>query len=343
MIEVSMAIARAQMRDLLPRPIARSLSLKAERKSLSLALQGGGSFGAFTWGVLQGLLENGHAEFDVISGSSAGAVNAAIVASGLIEGGPEKACERLERFWKRVSRNDLLGLFGRVAVANAADLAVGFVSPYRLNPFGLNPLRDILLDEIDFSRLREQTKIRLLIAATRVRDGRLRLFRRDEISVDVVLASACLPLLHHAVEIEGDWYWDGGYSANPPLRQLVIDTKCEDVLLVQILPEASESKPSRSSDIARRLNQIAFTGPLQKDVEALQDLMEISRKQGIFGTRFGRKLQRLRLHRISAEDSVADLYRASANNLDWNFLHRLMEAGRQSATDFAARFRSESA
>jgi NTE family protein len=333
-----MAIAKAQMRDFLPRAIARSLNLEAERKCLSLALQGGGSFGAFTWGVLQGLLENGHHEFDVISGSSAGAVNAAILASGLIEGGPEKACERLERFWKRVSRSDLFGLFGRVAVASAADLAVGFVSPYRFNPFGLNPLREILLDEIDFGRLREQSKIRLLIAATRVRDGRLRLFRRDEITVDVVLASACLPLLHHAVEVEGEWYWDGGYSANPPLRQLAIDTKCEDVLLVKILPESSDSKPNRSSDIARRLSQIAFTGPLQKEVEALTDLMALCRKQGIFGTRFGRKLQRLRLHRISAEDTVADLYRASANNLDWVFLQRLNEAGRQSAWEFVARF-----
>lgn len=326
--------AKRQLREFLPESVSRSLNLGPAKRQLSLALQGGGSFGAYTWGVLQGLIEGDATNIDVISGSSAGAMNAVVFASGFLEGGPAKASERLERFWKRVSRTDPFGYFGRAAAANAAEFAVGFVSPYRTNPLGLNPLRDILLDEVDFARLRRQTDIRLLIAATRARDGRLRLFRSDEISLDVVLASACLPYLHHAVEIEGEWYWDGGYSANPPLRQLAIDTVAEDVLLVQILPEGGGRKPSRSVDIARRLNQIAFNGPLQKEVEALNDLTELCRKQGIFGSRFSRKMQRMRVHRLSAEDSIDGLAHANPGNLDWKFLQRLSEAGRVSAGTF---------
>ncbi len=309
----------------------------ARKRPLSLALQGGGSFGAFTWGVLDRLLEQ-EVVLDAVSGTSAGAVNAVVLANGLAEGGPEEARARLANFWRRASDAASLDLFGShddtgapSATTTAIEVSSRVVSPYTFNPLDLNPLRDILAEEVDFARLRAASPVRLLIATTRVRDGRLRLFRDDEITLEAVLASACLPQLHHAVEIAGEWYWDGGYSANPPLRQLVIDSKADDVLLVQITPEAHEDVPRLSRDIARRVSQIAFNGPLQKEVEAIADLRELCRRERIFRSRICRKLQRLRLHRIAAEDEVEGLSQASAFNLDWPFLRRLKEGGYQAA------------
>src|SRR5258708_5095434 len=240
------------------------------KKNLSLALQGGGSFGAFTWGVLDRLLEQSSIAIDMVSGASIGAVNAVILADGLAEGGPAAARERLARFWTRVSDPSPFGRFGLTSATIAAfELSTRVFSPYQFNPLGLNPLRQILAEEVDFARLRRASPVRLLVAATRVKDGRLRLFRNDEITLDAVLASACLPLLHHAVEIEGESYWDGGYSANPPLRQLVIDSKADDVVVVQITPQKRAGVPHLSPDIVRRANQITFNSLLQKEIEAL--------------------------------------------------------------------------
>ena len=312
----------------------------AGKRPLSLALQGGGSFGAFTWGVLDQLLEQDAVALDMVSGVSAGAVNAVLLADGLAEGGPAAARARLERFWRRVSGAGALVRFGR-AVAGTAALALEFstrlLSPYQFNPLGLNPLREILAEEVDFARLRRASPIRLLIGATAVKDGRLRLFRNDEITLDVVLASACLPQLHHAVEIEGEWYWDGGFSANPPLRPLVLESKADDVVLVQITPEAQKGVPYLLHDITRRVNQITFNGPLQREMEAIADLTEAVRSERYFRSRLCRKLQRLSLHRIAAEDVVEGLQQASAMAVGWPFLARLKEGGRKAAADWAAR------
>src|SRR5690348_10607188 len=195
----------------------RWLKLEPRRRVLSLALQGGGSFGAFTWGVLDRLLESDRVAFDAISGTSAGAVNAVVLANGLAQGGPAEARRQLEHLWKRLSRAAPLASLGAATATSAAlELSTRVISPYQFNPLGVNMLRDILLADVDFARLRKASPVRLLIAATRVTDGRLRLFREHEISVEAVLASACLPQLHHAVEIQGEWYWDGAFSANPP-------------------------------------------------------------------------------------------------------------------------------
>ena len=220
-------------------------------RGLSLGLQGGGSFGAFTWGVLDRLLEEEALQFDMVSGASAGAVNAVVLAAGLAEGGPQAARRKLQRVWERVS---LIGPLSGSSVAHAAAAALGspaLASPYQFNPFGINPLRDILEDEVDFAHLRAASPTRLLIAATRVRDGRARLFRETELDVDHVLASACLPFMQQAVEIDGEAYWDGGYSANPPLRQLVLDTNARNILLVRLLPEAGIDVPHFSYGSAR--------------------------------------------------------------------------------------------
>jgi len=310
--------------------------LRRRPRPVSLALQGGGSFGAFTWGVLDRVLEHDAIALDVVSGSSAGAVNAVLLADGLAGGGRDEARRRLERFWKRVSNTAALGSLGSAA-ATALELSAHVVSPYQFNPLGLNPLRDILADEVDFVRLRA-ADLRLIIAATRVRDGRLRLFRTDEITLDAVLASAALPHLHHAVEIEGEWYWDGGYSANPPLRALVLESDADDVLLVQITPEGRDAVPRLSPQITRQISEITFNGPLQREVEALAELTELCRKERFFRSRLCRKLQRLRLHRLAAEATVDGLHRESAFNLDWPFLARLKASGRDAAEEWLAAY-----
>lgn len=304
---------------------------------LSLALQGGGSFGAFTAGVLDRLLEEPELSFDTVSGASAGAINAVLLAAGLAEGGREAAREKLMRFWRRLSRAAALVPFGNNAglMPGAASGTLSFwtrlVSPYQYNPFDLNPLRVLLNEEVDFDHLRRTKRIGLLISATRVSDGRARIFGNDEINADTVLASASLPLLHHAVTIDNEAYWDGGYSANPPLRELVKASDTPDILIVQITPMQRAATPTTSQEIMRRLDQITFNASLLTETDRLAQQSDFYR--GIFGllSRDGRKWRRLALHRIVAEEEIDGLSKASASNLDWSFLSHLHAHGRSAA------------
>src|SRR5215204_7743057 len=303
---------------------------RGKTRRLSLALQGGGALGAFTWGVLDRLLEEEHITFDAVSGASAGAMNAVLLASGLAQGGPEEARVSLERFWRKVSK---AGQVSRLASSNATLTAIApRLSPYEFNPFDLNPLREILAGEVDFDAVRTKAPVRLLLGTTRVSDGSLRIFRTEEVTSDVVLASACLPHLHHAVTIDGEAYWDGGYAANPPLIPLVTATKASDVLVVQIVPSNGSELPTTSSEIDMRLNQISFSSSLQKDLEALAIMTELSQAESEPSTsRLGRKLQRLQLHRIAAEDHVDGLSGSKFTDTDWAFLLHLRDQGRAAA------------
>ena len=292
--------------------------------ALSLALQGGGSFGAFGWGVLDRLLEEQEIRFDAISGSSAGAVNAVVLTSGLIEGGREGARGRLAQFWKRVSASA-----GFVPpVAPGFDLLLRALSPYQFNPFNVNPLREALEAEVDFERLRGSSKVKLLIGVTRVRDGRLRILTNTELSIEAVLASTCLPLLHHTVELDGEGYWDGGYAANPPLIPLVRASDADHVLIVQLTPTTWDRAPTTTRDIAKRLEQIQFNATLTSDIETLR-----------YGKMIGAtaKLRRLRIGRISAEEQFAGLAEESAADIGWEFLERLRDAGRAGAASWLNR------
>ena len=305
-------------------------SSPSETKRLSLALQGGGALGAFTWGVLDRLLEADTITFDAVSGASAGAMNAVLLASGLAQGGPEEARASLERFWRKVSQ---AGRPARLLPCSPAlSAAAQTLSPYQLNPFDLNPLRDILAGEVDFEAVQADAPVRLLLGATRVSDGALRIFGNEEVTADVVLASACLPHLHHAVTIDGEAYWDGGYAANPPLMPLVTATKASDVLVVQIVPSSGSELPITSSEIDKRLNQITFSSSLQKDLEALAVMTKLSQAEGEpSNSRLGRKLQRLQLHRIAAEDHVDGLSGSSFTDTDWGLLLHLRDQGRAAA------------
>jgi NTE family protein len=220
-------------------------------------------------------------------------------------------------------------------------MATSVLSPYQFNPFNLNPLKSLLADEIDFDALRAKPNLRLLIGATRVRDGKLHIFREKALTLDAVLASACLPVIHHAVTIDGEVYWDGGYSANPPLIPLVTASRASEALIVQIMPTAGAEMPTSASEIAKRMEQITFNSSLLRDIDALAAMRTLS------GTEAGRsnlsrKLQKLRLHHIAAETEYPMLSQSSALNLDWVFLLELRDAGRAAADQWLSGTADES-
>jgi NTE family protein len=308
-----------------PAPLrARIIKPKNNKRRLSLALQGGGSFGAFTWGVLDRLLDEDDLVLDAVSGASAGAVNAVLLASGL-SGGRRGAQQRLERFWKRASDTAPKAQSGP-----AMAMATSVLSPYQFNPFNLNPLKSLLAGEIDFDALRDKPSLRLLVGATRVRDGKLHIFREKAVTLDAVLASACLPVIHHAVSIDDEAYWDGGYSANPPLIPLVSASRASEVLIVQIMPTAGAEMPTTSSEIAKRMEQITFNSSLLRDMDALAAMQSLSGTETA-GSHLSRKLQKLHLHHIAAEAEYPLLSQSSALNLDWPFLLQLRDAGQAAA------------
>ena len=304
-----------------PRASAVATRRASGHRRVSLALQGGGSFGAFTWGVLDRLLEERGMRFDQVSGSSAGAINAALLASGLAEGGPEAARARLERFWRRVS-----GASPTPSISLALSMTTRVLSPYQFNPLDLNPLRALLEGEIDFERLRARSPVRLMIGATRVLDGRLVLFGERELTSEMLLASACLPLLQQAVEIDGVAYWDGGYAANPPLVPLVRATQADTVLVVRIVPTHRHAVPRSHADIVRRLEHMTFNASLDRDLDVIADLTAAGPS----------RLGALSIETLAAEDFVPHLDEQSATRLDWSFLGDLRDAGRRAAEGWLA-------
>jgi NTE family protein len=309
-------------------PLLETAQPLSDKRRLSLALQGGGVFGAFTWGVLDRLLEEDDLELDAVSGASAGAINAVLLASGLAKGGPDEARASLERFWSGVGESAARNLFlsPELVVTTASQM-----SPYQFNPLDLNPLRDLLAQEVDFEAVRTRSPVRLLVSATRVQDGAVRVFRTKAISLDVVLASACLPRLHHAVAIHGEPHWDGGYAANPPLIPLMGASRASDVLVVHLIPTDHVGLPVTKSEIDKRLGQITFNNPLQKELEAIGLMKTLLRKEGEPISRLGRKIDSLQLHHLSAENYVDGLSQASVLNTKQSFLTHLRDQGRTAA------------
>jgi len=305
------------------RPAAPSPGKKppaARTGRLALGLQGGGALGAFTWGVLDRLLEDQRLPLTAIGGTSAGAVNGAVLVSGWMRAGPTGARAALDRLWRRLSetgRPAWMPGVGQAAGAVALDVTSRLFSPYQLNPLDLNPLRDLLDEEVDFQALADPAAPELVIAATRIRDGEARLFRRGQITRDAILASACLPSLHQAVEIDGEGYWDGGYSANPPLKPLVADERDRptDLLVVQLNPLAYGALPTSSREIMQRLNQIVFNRSLLEDWPGLEAAAAAGR---------------FRLHRLAID--FDGLPPGGALDLDWAFLEALKDQGRAKAS-----------
>jgi NTE family protein len=309
---------------------------------IDLALQGGGSHGAFTWGVLDRLLEEPRLRIAGISGTSAGAMNAAVLADGWVEGGTQGARKALDKYWKRVSlaaalsplqRSPFDRLMGSWTLDTSPayitmDLLSRLLSPYNLNPLGLNPLRGILAESIDFSRL-SRSPIKLFITATNVRTGRGRIFRNPEITADVLLASACLPTMFRAIEIDGDPYWDGGFAGNPTITPLVRESDAHDVILVQINPRERPGTPRSAAEILNRLNEISFNSPLAKELRMIALLRQVADP----GTGEGARWARMRTHTIRT-DLLAQLGASSKLNAEWDFVTMLRTEGRRAASEF---------
>ena len=310
---------------------------------LALALQGGGAHGAFTWGVLDALLERG-VTVDAVSGASAGAFNAVFMTHGWLEGGPDGARDALATLWRRIGAKAAFSPLqssmmdqltsGWNMEGNSRhmgfDLFTRFLSPYQFNPLDMNPLRDLLTDHIDFERLQRSRRIRLLLAATDVESGHPRLFTNSEITAEAVLASATLPWLHHAVKIGDRHYWDGGFTANPPILPILEASKARDILLVRLDSESSGGPPLTARAIHARLNQIMFTAPLNHDLDQLADLQRLAR-DGSLGGPLGRRLAEARLHVIEGGDDLRAFGQSSKMNAHRAFLQELHGMGRERA------------
>jgi NTE family protein len=311
---------------------------------VDLALQGGGSHGAFTWGVLDRLLEEPWIKIEAISGTSAGAMNAAVLVHGWSRGEADGARAALDAYWRRVSRaaafsplqrSPLERLMGRWTLDTspaylAIDLMSRVFSPYDLNPMSFNPLRQILAESIDFERL-VASPIKLFITATNVHTGRGRIFRNGQITPDVLLASACLPTMFQAVQIEGEAYWDGGFAGNPTITPLVRESDAHDTILVQINPRERLNTPRTAGDILDRLNEISFNAPLMKELR----MIALLRQAADPGHGEGARWATMRTHRIMT-DKLAEFGASSKLNAEWEFLAMLKAEGRNSAGDFLA-------
>lgn len=326
----------------------------ADLKRVNLALQGGGAHGAFTWGVLDRLLEDGRLAIDAMSATSAGAMNAVVLAHGLVTGGPQGAREALADFWRRISiagqvyspvspfpwEQWLLGGLGtELSPAFMAFQAMTqMLSPYQINPFRLNPLRDVLLEVVDFARLaRAPHAPHLFLSATNVRTGKIKLFENAAVTADAVLASACLPNLFHAVEIDGEHYWDGGFMGNPAIFPLIYHRGSRDVILVHVNPIERRKVPTTALEIFNRMNEISFNSSLMREMRAIAFVTKLIDDEVLDRQHYSRML----IHSIRDDEAMASLGAATKLSADWAFLCRLRDKGRARAEEWlAAKFDS---
>jgi NTE family protein len=300
-------------------------------KRVNLALQGGGSHGAYTWGVLDSFLEDGRIAVDGISGTSAGSVNAVVYAYGLMVGGVDGAREALATFWKGLAHSG--AGFSNPQAFQAFKLMTGSVSPYQWNPLNWNPFRDVLERTVDFERLRAGKSTKLFLAATNVESGKARVFTNAEVSLDVVMASSCLPFLFQAVEIDGQHYWDGGYMGNPVLYPLFYDTDTSDVVIIHINPIERAGVPRMAHEIENRLNEITFNSSLIKELRAIAFVQKLV-AEGWLKPGFRGKLKNVLMHSVRADKALADLSAASKFSLDWSFVQDLQRRGRETGREW---------
>lgn len=298
-------------------------------KKINLALQGGGSHGAFTWGVLDALLEDGRLEIEAITGASAGAMNAVVLADGMIDNPNDPrsgARQALHDFWHDVSvkpgfstaRGSFLMMF---------DLMSRIVSPYQTNPLNINPLRDVLKKRVDFDRLRKKCPVKLFVCATNVRTGRSRIFSEKELVPNMLMASTCLPFFWQAIEIDGQAYWDGGYTGNPPLFPLHQCTQSKDLVLVQINPLIRDDVPTTAAEIIDRVNEISFNTALMLEMRSIEFVQRLLHGEKIDP----KKYKEVYFHMVHAEEKLRSLGANSKFNTSWSFLTELRDIGREAA------------
>lgn len=324
--------------------------LKVTPPAVNLALQGGGAHGAFTWGVLDALLEDGRIGIGAISGTSAGAMNAVVLADGLRRGGVEVARQALADFWYGVGKSMP---FDPLVSANNGDSAAlaplmkllihwtHFLSPYQWNPLNLNPLRDVLTARVDFEALRQSPPVPLFIATTHANSGRLRLFREWELTAETVLASACLPTLQHAIVIEGQAYWDGGYAANPAVLPLVFDCPSHDTLLVLLSPLEYDQTPRSAEEIHGRALELAFSASFLREMAFLARIQSAARQSWLPLGRLERRVARNRFHLLEARELTRQFSPATKVAAHVPFLEMLRDLGRNQAQEWMSRHRAD--
>lgn len=327
--------------------------MKSDVKTISLALQGGGSHGAFTWGVLDRLLDEPRLKVEAITGTSAGSVNAVLFAEGLRTGGREGARKLMQHFWKSLSRasGDWFAGTGiknpmQETWLNAIEASMSvyssiishLFSPSELNPLKLNPLKSLLDESVDFEALRHDCSINLFVCATNVQNGRIRTFEKHEINCDTVLASCCLPKLYSSVKIGDHYYWDGGYMGNPAIFPLFYKCSSEDILIIQINPICREKVPSSAIEIDNRINEISFNSSLLHELRAIEFARRLVKEEWIkpeYRDHF--RFDDMRLHSLDAEQYVKQWSASSKFNMHWYFLSELYESGRTCMDNWLAK------
>jgi NTE family protein len=325
----------------------RGLAGPKAEKAVSLALQGGGAHGAFTWGVLDLILEDGRLAIEAVTGASAGSMNAVVLLDGWEEDGADGARRHLREFWKRVSLNGALSpvqqrLFNRFLGYWSPDGTPAHLwldawtrtlSPYETNPLDINPLRDALEELIDFTRVRSCEQAKLFISATNVWTGKVRIFGTSELTADHVLASACLPTIFQAVEIDGQPYWDGGYMGNPALFPLFYETATDDILLVQINPIERRTTPRKAHEIQNRLTEITFNGNLLRELRVVDFVTRLIDEGKLSTSEYKRVL----MHRISGGEKLDAFAASSRLNAEWTFFKELKDLGRAATKKWLAK------
>jgi NTE family protein len=331
-----------------PKAPKAGMRARGNQKAINIALQGGGAHGAFAWGVLDKLIEDGRLHIEAMSATSAGAMNAVVMAYGVSVGGMAGAREKLAEFWREISRagelyspvrtmpwEKILQAYGCHSEFSPTFLAfqamTHLFSPYQLNPFNFNPLKDVLAKVVDFEKLAQCNRAtRIFLSATNVRTGKIKVFPNAQLSVDVVLASACLPYVFQAIEIDGEAYWDGGFMGNPAIFPLIYNGASKDIVIIHINPIERKKLPKTAPEIFDRMNEISFNSSLMREMRAVEFVTRLIDE----GALDGEKYQRMRIHSIRDDAEMAQLGVATKLNPDWDFLCRLRDAGRRKAEEW---------
>ena len=317
------------------------------KKRVNLALQGGGSHGAFTCGVLDRLCQVEGLEYEGISGASSGAINAVIFADGYMRDGPDGARKALKKFWHTVGNefsdifngpfmSGMMSLFNhhhQPALDSYLQLTKSF-SPYQLNPMDMNPLRELVAKSVNFKRLRKNCPFKLFIAATHVKTGKLRIFENHEITIDTIMASACLPSIHHAVEIDGESYWDGGFSGNPPVFPLIFNCHSKDIIIVVLQPLQTEETPKTADEIQERASEISFNTAFLREMRAIAYCKNMIKKDWLAHGKLEKRLHNVFIHLIENKHLSARHSAKSRYNTLPSFLDMFREEGQNAANDW---------
>lgn len=321
--------------------------MSKDTKTINLALQGGGAHGALAWGVLDKILEDGRLKFDSVSATSAGTMNAAVLAQGLAVGGNDGAREALRKFWEMISEagekysllkisplEQLLGIKMENSMSYfILDIMSKIFSPYQLNPFNFNPLRDIIKESVDFDKIKKSKVLKVFFSATNVKTGKIKVFENKDISLDTVMASACLPFVFQAVKVKDDYFWDGGYMGNPAIFPLIYNSDCKDILIIHINPIYRDQVPESAADILNRMNEISFNSSLMREMRAISFVSKLL-DNGWIKDEYKKSMKRLYIHAVRADVAMQSFSVASKMNTERGFISQLYDEGRRQGSSW---------